>query len=280
MSRTLHKKDEEFYRFLRANKKLAASTAKVLMDCIPKNGIELPENEIKEFYFQLLDSDRLSSSTKHNTHYGIKYLCEFKGIPFDYKMPKVHRNRRQNVEMQDVKKLLNMVTKPLHRILILTHLYTGLRPSELLNLTIEDLDLERGLLSIRNTKTYRDRVIPLHEKLLVELREYLPQRDGKTNYLFQSAGQTSKVNIKTYGYMLEKYSKMANIKKVTPYQLRHTFATMYIENDGSILTLKHIMGHSDIHTTEIYCHENIRMIQKGYDKACPNFLEGDKNAKM
>ena len=267
MSRAWNIKNEDFYRFLRANRKLAAATAKILIDFLPIGFIDLSEKEITEFYFKLLDSDNLSSSTKHNTHYAVKYLCEFKGWPFDYKMPKVHRVRRKNIEMEDVKKLLHVITNQNHKILILTHLYTGLRPSELLNLKLEDLDLERGLLEIRNTKTYRDRSIPLHQTLLGGLKDYLSHRDEHTDYLFQSKGQQSKVSLDAYRWMLEKYSKAANIKKVTPYSLRHTFATLFVENSGDILILKKIMGHSDIHTSEAYIHDNPRMIQKGYDKA-------------
>mgnify|MGYP002682561549 FL=1 len=74
-----------------------------------------------------------------------------------------------------------------------------------------------------------------------------------------------------YRFALKKYCSKARIKRVTPYQLRHTFATQFIENGGDVLILKSIMGHSNIKTTEGYVHENTRMIMKGYEQACPEF---------
>lgn len=261
---------EEFYRFLRGKKNLAPGTCKRMLQIMPNNLMGWDEGQIKNYYFKMLDME-YSSTHKRHIHYVLKYYSEWKGFGFEYKPPKAHHVRRKNVEMEDVWKLLDVITDTRDLALILTHLYSGTRPSELLALKIEDLDLEHGMLTVRNTKTYMDRIIPLHKKPLTAIRKYFATFDGKGPYLFSTKKGKSGLKIQTYQKILRSYSKKAGIKRVTPYQIRHTFATQFIENGGDVLILKSLLGHSRVSTTEIYIHENTRMIRKGYEKACPEF---------
>ncbi|KYC55245.1 MAG: putative tyrosine recombinase XerC-like protein [Candidatus Methanofastidiosum methylothiophilum] len=262
--------EEEFYRFLRGKKNLAPGTCKRMLQLMPKGSTNWDENQVQDFYFKTLDRD-YSSTHKRHVHYVLKYYSEWKGYNFDYKPPKAHHVRRKNVEMENIWKLLDVITDTRDLALILTHLYSGLRPSELLALKIEDLDLENGMLTVRNTKTYMDRIIPLHKKPLTAIRKYLSTQDKNSPYLFSIKSGNSGLKIQTYQKILRIYSKKAEIKRVTPYMLRHTFSTQFIENGGDVLILKNLLGHSRVSTTEIYIHENPKMIRKGYDKACPEF---------
>jgi len=263
--------EEDFYRFLRGNKKLASSTSMNLITRLPRGWMDWSEDRLHEFYFEILDSNRHSSSSKHSAHYAIKYLCEFKGYKFDYKPPRVHHKRRQSIEPENVWKILDKIDNDRDLALILTHLYTGLRPTEILALKKEDLDLDKGTIIVKNTKTYQDRIVPIHKKPMMALRKYIAKRNDYCPSLFYSFREKTPMTLFAYRFALKKYCKKAGIRRVTPYQLRHTFATQFIENGGDVLILKSIMGHSNIKTTEGYVHENTRMIMKGYEKACPEF---------
>ena len=250
---------------------MAQSSAEGLICRLPKGWLEWPEERLHEHYFKTLDNPNLASKSKAHIYYAIKHLCEYKGMKFEYSPPKTHLRRREDVELEDVWKLLDVIKDTRDLALILTHLYTGLRPSELLNLKKEDLDIDKGLMTVKNTKTYRDRIVPLHKKPLMAIRKYYATRKDKDVHVFYSIRERGQVTTVGYRFILQKYCEMAKIKKITPYQLRHTFATQFLENNGDVLILKNIMGHSDIKTTEGYIHENARMIRKGYEKACPEF---------
>jgi len=262
---------QDFYRYLRANKKMTTLTAQGIICRLPKGWLEWPEEQLHEYYFITLDNPNLASKSKSHIHYAIKHLCGYRGLKFDYLPPKVHMRRREDVEPEDVWKLLDVITDTRDLALILTHLYTGLRPGELLGLKKEDLDMDKGMMTIKNTKTYKDRIVPVHKKPLMTIRKYFATRNDADDHVFFSIREKGPVTTVGYRFILQKYCEMAGIKKITPYQIRHTFATQFLENNGDVLILKNIMGHSDIKTTEGYIHENARMIRKGYEKACPEF---------
>lgn len=116
--------------------------------------------------------------------------------------------------------------------MILVHLYTGLRPSELLTLKIKDVDMEKGLLKIRDTKTFHDRLVPIHRKALNSLKRYIDSRDDECPFLFKVYRGNKDISLERYRYLLNNYCKMSGVKKITPYMVRHSFATCYIENEG------------------------------------------------
>lgn len=263
---------EEFRRFLRGNKKLAITTSKVLVGCLPKTCFEWTQSEGKDFYFDQMDREDLSSGFKNSLHYAVKYFFEWKEWAFEYKKPRVHRARRKPVELEDIWKLLEVITDKRDLALILTHLYTGLRPSELLNLKIEDIDFMKGMLTIKNTKTYRNRQVPINKKPLLAIRRYLATRRDNNSFVFYSKLEDKKLGCSGYRHVLEKYCIAAKIPIICSYRIRHTFATEWIaQNNGNLLVLKDILGHSDIKQTEQYCQNNPTIIKASYDRACPEF---------
>lgn len=260
--------DEEFFFFLRGNKNLSLNTIRGLKFRIKEDYSDWTETEIKNYYFKMLDTD-YSATHKRQIYYLLKYWSEYKGYKFNFKAPKQHFNIRKNAEIEDIWKLLEIVPEGRDKALIVTHCLTGLRPSELLRLKVEDIDFDKSTITIRESKTFRDRIVPIHKKASAQLKKYLAFREDDGPYVFYS-NKNNPLSLSRYQYLLRKYSKEAGIKNnVTPYSIRHFFGTEFIANDGDVLTLQQILGHSQIRTTSIYCHFNQKMIKKGYDKACP-----------
>jgi len=133
---------------------------------------------------------------------------------------------------------------------------TGLRVSEVSNLQAKDINLKEGKLRVINGKGSKDRDLVIGNKQALELlREYNRIRP-KSNYFFTSleAGREGKqVSVRYLQTMIKRYSERAKINKnVSPHTLRHTFATEFYRETKDIETLRKILGHSDISTTQIY----------------------------
>ncbi len=134
-------------------------------------------------------------------------------------------------------------------------LQTGIRVSELCSLTLSDVDLADRTLTIRQGKGMADRTIELEKKGLQTLRNSLrsrPQRLSDALFLNYQAEPISERGVQK---LLAKYVKLAGItKKISPYSLRHTFATYKAERGVSPNQLQQWLGHRNLNTTQIYVH--------------------------
>jgi len=135
-----------------------------------------------------------------------------------------------------------------HKAIMMLGNSVGLRVSEVCNLKLTDIDSDRMEITIKCSKGFKDRNLPLSENVLLVLREYYKQY-RPTIYLFK-------------GQFSEQYSPMSCNKIVKRYigsnvhfhQLRHSFATTLIESGVDLPTLANMLGHSRIETTMIYTH--------------------------
>ena len=139
-------------------------------------------------------------------------------------------------------------------------LFAGLRKSELLNLTIDDVDLESGFIRVEHGKGDKRREIPIHEsRLKPVLMDYIKYRNklNKTskwffNGTFANRGKNeNKLTIAVIDRLFKNLS-LRTSRKVTAHRLRHSFATLFLDKVDNIYTLKELMGHTDISTTCIY----------------------------
>lgn len=133
-------------------------------------------------------------------------------------------------------------------------LFTGIRLSELLNLKVRDIDYESAKCFIEKGKGKKDRYVPLHPKLIPVLKVYQRKREEclpPSEYFFTSIRSEKRLTQKNLYAVFEKLSQKCGFK-VTPHQLRHSFARSSIENGLGLYLLKEILGHSSVSTTEIY----------------------------
>jgi integrase/recombinase XerD len=255
---------EKLYIFLRGVKGLSKSTVKRYSEIATY--IEKNKLDPFEFYLNTLDSE-YSNSHKRNVYYAVKYICEYQGVNFPFTPPKQHQKRRDHAKEKDIIKLLSVVKDPRDKALLLLHIYTGLRPSELLKIKISDIDFKELLVNIRETKTFQDRIVPFNVSCKLAIMNYLDCRmDDNCPYLFKCKNEDHPMTLQRYRYILREYCDKANLKRITPYMIRHTFATCYIESGGNLKALKEILGHRQIKTTEIYIHESESIIKKDYSR--------------
>ena len=152
---------------------------------------------------------------------------------------------------------------------ILETLYsTGMRRLELVNLTLWDLDLERGAVTIRQGKGKKDRMIPIGDRAAAWVRKYLEEArpqlamepDDKVVFL-SNAGEPFSLDYLTE--MVRGYVEKSGVGKPGACHLfRHTMATLMLEGGADIRFIQAMLGHADLKTTQIYTHVAIRQLQE------------------
>ncbi len=159
---------------------------------------------------------------------------------------------------------------------------TGLRRTEMLNLDLQDLDLENGLLRVRQGKGKKDRMVPIGrvasrylETYLNGVRHHLTS-DPRMQAVFIS-GQGKRMHAQTLAEYLRLYAQKAGLKqKVTPHVLRHTFATHMIQHEAGVRHVQEIMGHKLLTTTQAYVKLSIPDLKKAHSQFHPRETEPDE----
>lgn len=152
---------------------------------------------------------------------------------------------------------------------------TGMRVSELINLTLERVDLNMKYI-IAFGKGSKERIVPLGSVAAEFLQQYLEKVRPKLTH----AGRTTNIVFLAFGgheltrqrfwQIIRAYGRKANINKaLTPHILRHSFATHLLDNGADLRSVQELLGHSDISTTQIYTHLTNKRLRDIYAKAHP-----------
>ena len=158
------------------------------------------------------------------------------------------------------------------RTIILCFYSTGIRLAELIGLDDADIDFVNSQLKVTG-KGDKQRVVPFGRELYDALRAYQQVRDHDverhTSALFvTTSGQ--RMNRGKVRYEVEKcLSRVSTLKKRTPHVLRHTFATAMLNNGAGLKSVKDLLGHADLKTTEVYTHATYEQLKKVYHRAHP-----------
>jgi integrase/recombinase XerD len=136
---------------------------------------------------------------------------------------------------------------------------TGLRVSELVGLTPQQVSLTQGVVRVVG-KGSKERLVPLGEEAISWLRDYLagPRRDllvGRlSDYLFPTA-RSDHMTRQAFWLVIKRYAMGAGIlKPLSPHTLRHAFATHLLNHGADLRVVQMLLGHSDLSTTQIYTH--------------------------
>lgn len=150
---------------------------------------------------------------------------------------------------------------------------TGIRVSELIDLDVDDVNLELGIIKCSGGK--KTRAIPLYPGALRSLTVYL--REVRDSMVSSAVEKALFVNIngarmsrQGFWKILKHYQASAHIEKdITPHTLRHSFAVHLLENGADLGSLQELMGHSDISSTQMYTHMINQKLKSVYDKCHP-----------
>lgn len=158
------------------------------------------------------------------------------------------------------------------RTLIIMFYETGVRVSELVGLNDEDVSFLNKELKVTG-KGNKQRIIPFGDELCETLQEYIRLRDlsleRKSNALFLSRKGTRISTSNVRIIVKENLSRVCSLKKKSPHVLRHTFATAMLNHHVGIESLKKLLGHAKLSTTEIYTHTTFEQLKRVYNEAHP-----------
>ena len=149
--------------------------------------------------------------------------------------------------------------------ILATFIYTGIRKRELRELELRDVDLEHGILAVREGKGAKDRMVAIPPQLTLVLREYLAQRRCSRfehlPYFFVGATARGGVGNEALRRLVCKLRAASGIY-FAPHMLRHTYATLMLEGGCDLFSLSKLLGHADIKTTTVYLSASVRHLQK------------------
>ncbi len=158
------------------------------------------------------------------------------------------------------------------RTIILMFYSTGIRLSELTGLDNASVDLAAQQLKVRG-KGNKERLIPFGSELQKALRLYTERRDTETpsdsQAFFVGDDGQRMTSQKVRQIVQHHLSRVTTMKKRSPHVLRHTFATAMLNNEAGIESVKKLLGHSKLSTTEIYTHTTFEQLRRAYAKAHP-----------
>lgn len=150
---------------------------------------------------------------------------------------------------------------------------TGIRVTELIDLNLEDVKLDLGVVKCGSPK--RSRAIPLYPAALRALQAYIQEArmimiaDPSEKALFVNVGG-ARMSRQGFWKLLKFYQNKAGIEKeITPHTLRHSFAVHLLENGADLSSLQELMGHSDISSTQMYTQMINQKIKSVYEKCHP-----------
>jgi site-specific recombinase XerD len=185
-------------------------------------------------------------------------------------IPRPRKEKRLPIvfSKNEIKLIIKNTHNLKHQTIIILIYGTGIRLGESVNMRLRDLDFQRKLIHIRAGKGKKDRIVPLPEILIKQLKRYLDQYKP-SEYLFEGLNN-QQYSPRSVQQVVKKALNKANISKNgSVHSLRHTFATHALEDGIDIRLIQEILGHSSIRTTEIYTHisnASILSIQSPIDK--------------
>nr|MBP7471654.1 tyrosine-type recombinase/integrase [Prevotella sp.] len=158
------------------------------------------------------------------------------------------------------------------RTIIMTFYETGIRLSELVGM--DDTSVNFVTKEIKVTgKRNKQRIIPFGDELENTIRHYMEMRDSQiqkqSTALFLSDVGLRLDSVKVRNIVKKNLSKVCTLKERTPHVLRHTFATVMLNHNAGLESLKKLLGHASLSTTEIYTHTTFEQLKKVYNDAHP-----------
>jgi integrase/recombinase XerD len=149
---------------------------------------------------------------------------------------------------------------------------TGIRVSELIGLNVDSINLSMGFVKCTNNKG--ERFVPVGNKAIDSIKLYLEKaRPEMVKTESESALFVNRMGVRItrqgFWKIIKQYQKTSGIDDITPHSLRHSFAAHLIQNGADLESLKSMMGHSDISSTQIYTCFMDDNIKRVYEKTHP-----------
>ncbi len=234
------------------------------LDFIHKEPEKIDENDAKKYTAYLISDRKLRPSSVNLALSSLKFFYKdiLQNKAFnELKTPKSEKKLPTVLTKDEIKRLLEAVSNPKHKLLIEFLYSSGLRVSECVNLMIDDLDLDEKMGKIRHGKGRKERYIILSDNLIKHLQKYCQAKKDNSPYIFSVNGHP--ITARQAQNIVKDAAKKAGIKKrVFCHALRSSFATHLLESGTDIRIIQELLGHADLSTTQIYTKVSTQQLKK------------------
>lgn len=190
--------------------------------------------------------------------------------------PKQEKHLPVFLTEEEVRKLIDAVVlkeKPdeaslRDKAILETFYSTGMRISELVALSMPDMDFISGIIKVMG-KGKKERIVPIGEHAIKAIRQYLEKRMRQSDVVFLNKNGRRITDRGVRG-IVAKYIRLASLRQgVSPHTLRHSFATHLLNHGADLRSVQELLGHANLSTTQVYTHLTTERLKKVYDKAHP-----------
>ncbi len=209
----------------------------------------------------------------------------------DFSVPKYQKTSFPVLEEKEIGNILEKIKtdQPLclkgKAIIELTY-SSALRPREIYNLKITDIDFKKGLIFIEQSKNQKDRIVPVGKTALFWIEKYIKEvrakyiKDKTHNYVFISHKTGEKQTVWGIRWAIQETLRLNGLQPIKPYSIRSTAATALLLNGMSIAYISKLLGHSDIRTTQIYLKVKTLELKNELDQKHPRLTFGKQLQNM
>ena len=215
-----------------------------------------------------------------NSYY--KFLLKIQSIEFNpltkHKALKVSKKLQIPFSETEITSVLNLIEtdsfEGLRDKLIVELFYsTGMRRTELVNLQLSDVDISQGQLKVLG-KRNKERFIPLLSTVIRSYQAYLIERSNLKEVQDSKSLLLTRKGFKIYEKLVYRvivnyFDTISSKVKKSPHILRHSFATHLLNNGADLNSVKELLGHSSLASTQVYTHSSVAELKKVYEKAHP-----------
>lgn len=245
--------------------------------------IDLTNKDVELFIEDVFVPKQMSISSQRQLISAIKLFktfypeCKIEEIKLT--RPKKSKLLPSVLSKEEIVDILRFTKNLKHRAALAMIYSAGLRISELLNLELSHINVDRRQILVKNSKGRKDRTVILAESFMPLLHNYVTSYQPKIYFI---EGQTgNKYSAESVRAFLHNATKKAKItKRVTPHTLRHSYATHLLENGIDIRYIQELLGHAKPETTMIYTHvskKDLLKIESPLDLAVKGMVEPTKN---
>ena len=247
---------------------------------------KIDETSIREYLKYLNKENNDTRTISHNIS-TLRSFYKFlliekilKNNPMEYiELPKTKKTLPKTLSIEEIDKLLdiNLTDSFSYRNKAMLELMysSGLRVSELINVSIHDIDTSNCIIRIMG-KGSKERIVPLGDYAIKYIELYLKEHREKlikrelNDYLFLN-NHGKKMTRQGFFKILKGIAREKNIKtEFSPHTLRHSFATHLLNGGADLRSIQEMLGHSDISTTQIYTHVSKEKLKENYNNFHPH----------
>ena len=258
----------------------------VILEFEQENLVEVNYSQIRSWIVSLVDANISNTSVNRkmaSLKSFYKFLLKTKQIEasplLKHKALKTPKKLQIPFSENEMNKVLGQIQYPegfegIRDKLIIDLFYTtGIRRTELIHLELRNID-QSGLTLKVLGKRNKERILPILPNVLQEIKTYIEERNLLNNlvddaYLFLTFKGNKLNDSFVYRLINTYFSNVSEKVKKSPHILRHTFATHLLNNGADINSVKELLGHSSLASTQVYTHSSLAELKKVYENAHP-----------